>query len=222
MHAPAHARSGPDWSSFCSNWLTAWERHQDSHYKEKLITGIEDIKKSPLKLISGSDYEYNPATGHLRYIGEAKTGSHLALCMGSIQTWIELIDSLQDNEWEEMLADYGEFFHLPMEEKIERSGGICARKGWSYPYMSAALGAYAAKYKKDKKLAEKMWDILFNDLGGLKGFEAGNVENYFNNKSLKEIPWISTNFTAQWCLNTIMALDFIREYLPKEGEKSGF
>lgn len=217
MVYPTHARSGPDWSSFCSNWLTAWERHQDNHYKEKLLTGIEDIKKSPLKLVSGSDYEYNPATGHLRYIGECKTGSHLALCMGSIQTWLELIESLEDNEWEEMLADYGEFFHLPMEEKIERSGGICATKGWSYPYMSAGLGAYAAKYKNDSKLAEKMWDILFNDLGSLKGFETVDVENYFNNKSLKEIPWISTNFTAQWCLNTIMALEFIREYLPKEG-----
>jgi len=35
-----------------------------------------------------------------------------------------------------------------------------------------------------------------------------------NHKSLTEIPWISTNFTAQWCLNIIIALDFIRADLP--------
>ena len=35
-----------------------------------------------------------------------------------------------------------------------------------------------------------------------------------NQEQLVEIPWISTNFVAQFGLNVIMALDFIREYLP--------
>lgn len=26
MKLPTHARSGPDWSTYCSNWYTAWER----------------------------------------------------------------------------------------------------------------------------------------------------------------------------------------------------
>jgi hypothetical protein len=32
---------------------------------------------------------------------------------------------------------------------------------------------------------------------------------------LEEIPWISTNFAAQWCLNVITSLEFIREDLPE-------
>ena len=37
---------------------------------------------------------------------------------------------------------------------------------------------------------------------------------------MKEIPWISTNFTAQWCLNVIMALEFIRKDLPEDFEEA--
>jgi hypothetical protein len=41
------------------------------------------------------------------------------------------------------------------------------------------------------------------------------VENMGNQDKLQEIPWISTNFVAQWCLNVIMVLDFIRDELPE-------
>ncbi len=218
MVYPTHARTGPDWSSFCSNWLTAWERHKDSYYKEKILTGIEDIKKSPLQLISGADYEYNPETGHMKYIGENKTGSHLAICMGSVQTWIELADNLDDPQWNKMLADYGEFYHLSMKEKIEYSKGITAKKGWPFPYMAAGLGAYSAMYNKNEKLGKKIWNILFGEKDA--DFKIKEVENYFNNARLKEINIpTTTNFISQWCLNVIMALGMITEYMPEEFEK---
>ena len=31
---------------------------------------------------------------------------------------------------------------------------------------------------------------------------------------LTEHDWISTNYVSQWCLNVIVCLDLIREYLP--------
>ena len=213
MTYPTHARTGPDWSSFCSNWLTAWERNNDKKYRDKIITGIEDIKKSPLKLISGADYEYNPYTNHLKYIGEIKTGSHLAICMGSIQTWLELKDSLEDSEWDKMLADYGEFYQLSQEEKLKYTNGLCSKKGYSFPFMCAGLGAFSANYNNNAELAEKIWKTLFNEY---KGFETTEIENYFNSPKLKEIKGITTNITSQWCLNVITALDFIREYLPEK------
>ena len=37
-----------------------------------------------------------------------------------------------------------------------------------------------------------------------------------NQEELQEISWISTNFTAQWCLNVIVALELIRDDLPEE------
>ena len=57
MKLPTHARSGPDWSTYCSNWYTAWERDNDNHYRDKIVTGINDLKKSPMRMISGSNYE---------------------------------------------------------------------------------------------------------------------------------------------------------------------
>ncbi len=49
----------------------------------------------------------------------------------------------------------------------------------------------------------------------LEGFDGVlELENTGNQALLREIPWVTTNFTAQFCLNTIMALDFIREQLP--------
>jgi hypothetical protein len=41
-----------------------------------------------------------------------------------------------------------------------------------------------------------------------------------NRSELKEIPWISTNFVAQWCLNVIMVLEFIRDELPENLEEA--
>ena len=40
MVYPSHARSGPDWSSLCANWMTQWERFQDTKYRDKITVGI--------------------------------------------------------------------------------------------------------------------------------------------------------------------------------------
>jgi hypothetical protein len=217
MKMPTHARSGPDWSTYCSNWLTQWEMTNDQHYRDKIKTGIEDIKKSPLRLISGSNYEYDPKTGHLGYIGESAAGSHLAICMGGPQTWFELAQCLEDPVFTEMLAEYGAFYYLTNAEKVEKSGGIISGRGWAYPYMAAGLTAYAAKYYNDQKLGYKVWQVLIHSLSGKDqkdSFEIHQIKNYFNTESLDEMFWISTNFTAQWCLNTIVALELAKDFMP--------
>ena len=84
--------------------------------------------------------------------------------------------------------------------------------------MAAAMGAYGAKYYHDTKLAETAWGHLLQAIlceGNHQGLETVTLEHEGNREFLTEIPWITTNFTAQWCLNVIMALDFIREALPK-------
>lgn len=219
MVYPSHARSGPDWSSLCANWMTQWERFQDERYHEKITIGIEDIKKTPLQLVSGPDFEFDPATTHLRYIGErAAGGTHLQICMGAPQIWMELTDLLGDEQWKRMIAEYGRFYYLPREEQLKESEGIIGDREFSLPFMAAAMGAYGAWYLKDKELAKVTWKILLNTLiydGDHEGFEIITVADKGNQKMLKEIPWISTNFVAQWCLNVITVLEFIREELPE-------
>lgn len=220
----SHARSGPDWSSLCANWMTQWERANDPVYRDKIVTGVEDIKKAPLKLVSGPDFEFDSETVHLRYIGErAAGGTHLQICMGAPQVWMEMADLLEDAEWKQMLAEYGRFYYLSREEQLKESGGIIGEREFSLPFMAAAMGAYGAAHLGDTSLARITWGHLLHAIlreGSHEGFEAVVLEEEGNQAQLTEIPWITTNFTAQWCLNVIMCLEFIREDLPKTLEEA--
>ncbi len=223
MTYKTHARTGPDWSSLCSNWLTQWERFNDTKYRDKMIVGIEDIKKAPLQLVSGYDFEFDPETNHLLYIGEIGTGgAHLQVCMGAAQIWLEMAMLIKDESWTKMIADFGRFYFLDKETQLKESNGLIGNREYSLPFMAASLGAFGASYLKDATIAKKTWDILLDELlkqDGLNGFEPIYLSNKGNKENLEEIPWISTNFVAQWCLNVIMCLEFIREYLPESLEK---
>lgn len=50
------------------------------------------------------------------------------------------------------------------------------------------------------------------------GIEAGGRIADGAGTALWDIPWITTNTTSQWCLNVMMCLEFIREYLPADLE----
>ncbi len=221
MKLPTHARSGPDWSTYCSNWYTEWERNKNIKYRDKIKTGINDLKKAPLRMISGSDFEYDPNTGHLGYFSENSTGGvHLMICMGGPQTWMELAYVLDDHEFCDMLVELGEFYYLPADEKRKKSSGLKKPNEYVYPYMAAGMVAYAAKEKQNEKLAYNVWQTLIHSLAGKdksEGFDK-DVIQYFNNEKLEEMFWISTNFTAQWCLNTIVCLELTKDFMLESKE----
>ena len=217
MVYPTHARSGPDWSSFCSNWMTEWERKNDTAYLDKIKVGIEDLKATPMKLVSGSDFEYDPESSHLRYIGDRATGgTHLQICQGAEQTWLELTDLLDDEEWNKMLADFGCFYPLPHEEQFRLTDGRIQEREFTFPFMASGVIAYGAYYYKDHDLGKKVWEILEGCMKkefGSDELEILDIPNAGNQKVLHEMPGISTNVCAQWSLNTIVALEFVREDL---------
>ncbi len=219
MVYPTHARSGPDWSSLCSNWMTQWERFNDVAYREKIMVGVRTIEKAPLQLVSGPDFEFNPETVELRYIGERATGgSHLQICMGAPSIWMEMGDLLDYENWKKMIADHGRFYFLPREQQVEESRGLIGEREFSLPFMASAMGAYGAWYLKDGETAQRVWKVLLSALmtdNDVTGFTTTLVPGAGNHKELVEIPWISTNFVAQWCLNIIMVLDFIDDSLPE-------
>ncbi|MCR5584828.1 MAG: hypothetical protein K6F63_05255 [Lachnospiraceae bacterium] len=219
MKMPSHARSGPDWSSLCYNWLTEWERKNDPVYRHKIEIGSDDIKKAPLKLVSGPDFEFDPDTLHLGYIGERTTGgTHLQICMGAPSVWTEMADLLEDEEWKDMIAEYGRIYFLSSEERTKVTKGLVGKREFSLPMFACCMGGYGAVRLKDKGLAENVWRILLNSLISLdntEGFSVKELPDTGNRRILDEIPWISTNFVAQFCLNVIMTLEFIRDSLPK-------
>lgn len=224
MQYSTHARSGPDWSSLCSNWMTEWERKQNPEEKQKILTGIADIAEAPLRLCSGPDFEFNPDTFRLRYIGERTTGgSHLQICMGAAQTWTELAELLGQENWKEMLAEYGRFYFLSREEQLHQSRGLIGEKQYTLPMLACGIGAYAAKERKDEKLAETVWCFLLKKLLNPMenpSFAEKQLFGEGNREILTERRNISTNDVGQWCLNMMMCLELIPKELPETEEQA--
>ena len=217
-------RTGPDWTSFLSNWETYVEKTLDKKYIAKIKNGIESIKKAPLKLESGPTFLYDPETGKLEYVGESdNTGDmHLQVCMGGVQVWLELCYDLEDKEFKEMLIDHGAFYFLTPDEKRAATGGKIDKREYHFPYFAAALGAYSARERNDKELAEKVWRELLSALikdGCSQGFITHIYDHGKDGTALQEIPWLKTNFASQWSINMIMTLEFIADSLPDTMEK---
>lgn len=219
------ARSGPDWSSYVSNWITWYERTGDETYRRKIETGIEDLARTPFGLISGPDFHYDPNNGHLIYCGESEytPNQHLQICMGGPQVWLETADALENDALRRMLVELGAFYFLDSEEKSRRTGGKIEKRHFDWPMFATGIAAYSAMCRKDRELAKQTWKILLENLEQISSSEGfGGEQGYARAEDGSprcEIPGISTNTTAQWCLNTIMCLEFIRDALPEAEEK---
>ena len=111
-------RSGPDWTSFLSNWMTQYERTLEPYYLEKIRQGIKDVSKMPFGLASGPSYRYEE-NGHLIYEGEDEKSPnmHLQICMGGPEVWWELADMIGDETLRKLLSVYGGFYYLTPEQK---------------------------------------------------------------------------------------------------------
>ncbi|WP_438446036.1 hypothetical protein [Gorillibacterium sp. sgz5001074] len=217
---PAHIRVGPDWAAFSSNWMTRWERFEDTFYRDKILTGIDCIKKARYRLISGPTYGYDPSTGVLTPMGEDNYGRHLAVCMGGPQVWFELAELLDDPEWNDMMAELGVYFNLPQEEKDLLTKGEISHKSFEHPVLSGSIAAYGAYYRKDRRTAENCWRVLLdNPFGRVRLAE--EEADVVHLEALKEIDWMNTNEAAQWSLNTIISLELIPDALPERQETSG-
>lgn len=211
---PAHIRVGPDWAAFSSNWMTRWERFEDTGYRDKILTGIDCIKQARYRLISGPTYGYDPATGVLTPMGEDNYGRHLAVCMGGPQVWFELAEMLDDPEWKDMMAELGVYFNLPQEEKDLLTKGEISHKSFEHPVLSGAIAAYGAYYRKDRRTAENCWRVLLDNPFGHVHL-AEEESDVVHLGPLKEIDWMNTNEAAQWSLNTIISLELIPEAMPE-------
>ena len=211
---PTHTRVGPDWAAFCSNWMTRWERYEETAYRDKILTGIACLKRANYRLISGPTYGYDPQTGVLTPMGDDNWDRHLAVCMGGPQVWFELAALLKDPEWEEMLAELGVYYHMTQEEKDRITDGRVRADHFGHPVLGAGIAAYGAYYRRDERTAKRVWDILLANRYARTDLER-EATAQLHVDEVAEIDWINTNEAAQWSLNTILALALIPEALPQ-------
>ncbi len=212
-------RSGPDWAALVSDWMTAYERTLDPQWRRKTETGIAALAETPLGLTSGPVFGFDPQTGFLEYRGELQgTSMHLQACMGETEVWLETADLLENRALAEMTAKNGLYFYLPEEQRMERSGGLLRGRSFGSPVYSAEMQAWAARENGDRSMGREIWRNLLALLYSPErpeGFRAADYGLREDGTPLLEIPWITTNFTAQWCLKAIVTLEFIPESRPE-------
>lgn len=214
---PTHARSGPDWAAFVSNWMTRWERYKEEEYKNKIITGIECLKNMPYKLNSGPMFGYDPKNGKLFRIGDLNQSYHMVNCFGALEIWMELSDILQDSEWNKMLADYGEFYMLDLELKKKQIPEITSDKLWGMDYSVLALAAFSAAEKNDYELSKKIWNKLINEEGGIKEIlEEAVLQNGLEvPNAITEVANISSGIGMTY-LNAFFAFKYLDKWIPED------
>lgn len=216
---PTHARSGPDWSAFVSNWLYQWERYDRTAYRDKIVQGIQNLKAAPFRLLSGTTFGYDPASGELHHISDDNYDYHMVVCFGAPQVWFELAGLLSDPEWVEMLVEFGAFYHLDDETKVELTSGKITGKKFHWPMFGTSMSGYAAANKQDGDLARKTWDFLLNPMAARTvsiPIQSESVPVAEFVRPIQEIDWLSTNVASQWSLNTILSLEQISEWLPEK------
>ena len=209
-----HARIGPTWSSFCANWLAAWERSGDAKWRDRIVRGIEGILRAPYRLLTGTPFRYDPATGAMAYReGSAYRDNRLATIFGGAETWMELTDLLGHDAFADAVAEFGEFFAMTPEEMARAPAELAdtIRERW----FAAKLTAFAAARKADPELARRAWQVLWPpDGSGVRDRGLSRPARYWTAADpLRPEPVcesdLSTNHDAQWALNVIECLDLI-------------
>ncbi|MCZ0704339.1 hypothetical protein J2T56_002688 [Natronobacillus azotifigens] len=208
-----HARVGPDWASLTSNWMSYYERTRNQVYLDKIKQSLNDIKKTPHRLLSGPTYQYDPKRSKMIYMDTGNEGGyHMIIAFGAPQVWLELVDLLDDQTFKNMVAEFGRVYAMTNEEKQKFSGGKLTNNHFHWPMFASGLMAYSAKYDHDLTLAKTAWKHLLDQKVSGVPLPISPVEGT-SYRTLLEIPWITTNVVAQWSLNIFLALSYASEVL---------
>ncbi len=212
---PTHARIGPDWLVLVGNWMTEWERTGDKRWRDKIMAGVNSFAKMPAGFYSGQQaaFGYDPATQKMHMLNDELGYSHLSVLMGGPEVAFELTDLLRDSNWNRLWLQFCELWGAP-EEEIERAFGKRAALG-RQGHWYARLPAYVADVKNSPQMADKAWTWLLNEETKSQ-FDPTLVEGANALKPLEEVPGISTNNTAQWCLNAIQLLELVGDQMPEQ------
>jgi hypothetical protein len=211
---PVRASFGTDWASLAANWLTEWERSGDTRYRDKIVTGMRDIAAMPHGFFSAERMGYEPETGRLHNMaGDTVKASHLNAVFGAVEIFDELIALTGDKDFERAWVDYCALYSAPKEEQVRRLG---KPHGGSDVLVigHSRLTAYAAWKRNDPALARRAWTEFAGAARPYPPFVARKVDGPATLNPITEVPWVTTNDTAQWGLAAIQNLALIGDALP--------
>ncbi len=217
---PTHARMGPDWLALVGNWMTEWERTGDDVHRDKIMTGINSLSKMPYGLFSGKGAAmgYDPATYKLYQLDREDIGySHLSVLMGGPEIAFELGPLLDNKKWDKLWLQFCKLYG-ERADRIEEEFGIRVKLGDPGPFY-ARLPAYYARETGQDAWAEKAWDYFLKERrteGSSTTFYMNLVDKPEILAPVYEVNGVSTNKTAQWCLNAIELLELVGDQIPED------
>ena len=216
---PTHARVGPDWFAMVGNWMTEWERTGNPVWKDKILRGVKSFAKMPYGFFSGKEgaFGYDPKTNEMFQLNPKDIGqSHLSVLMGGPEVAFELSRYFKDADWTRLYLQFCKMYGSPKEE-TEKVFQRDVQLGDLSQHFTR-LPAYYAQQTNDVAAAKKAWDIFLSPKFYRDGtaFGSKQVQTPTVLRPMREIPNVSTNSTAQWCLNAIELLELIGEYMPKD------
>jgi hypothetical protein len=207
---PARVRGGPDWLAFVGNWMTEWERTGDTKYRDKIIAGMDSIAAMPYGFLQGPNqlYGYDPKTGKMGVIVPDGFGAYnLTTIMGGAEVVFELNDLIDHPGWKKAWRAYGLLVHA--NKSVVAQDRITGKEGEDGQYAQyGRLAGYEYMTSKDPALGKKAWSLVRLAPYTTTHFEGPAVLN-----PIDEIPGVSTNSTAQNCLETIELLQMCGDQL---------
>ena len=212
---PTHARVGPDWFALIGNWMTEWERTGDKRWRDKIMEGVNSFAKMPSGFFSGEQgaFGYDPATKKMYQLNDTIGVIHLSVLMGGPEVIYELKDILQDKNFDRLWLQFARFYGSSTEEQMKEFGKT-GRLGSLGPWY-ARLPAYTASVTNESRYADTAWKAFLAP-GTNAQFTPIPVASSDALKPLVEVKGISTNNTAQWCLNAIQLLELVGDKLPEQ------
>mgnify|MGYP002852864322 CR=1 FL=1 len=220
-------RTAPDWTSLLSDWMTAYERTLNPAWKALADKGIASILNAPMGFGSGPIFHFRPESGEMIYIGEDTGNIHLTQCFATLQILLEAAEAMDLPSLRDFCVDYGQIYMMTPEERTAKFGDLVAGKGYSMRYTASGMGAYSGMIRNDPETRRRAWRELLlaaperNDPNGFvyRSFQEDAADRESHQipqpeKPMEDIPWLSTNYVSQWCLNAIMVLAFAKEDIP--------
>ncbi len=201
---PARVRGGPDWLAFIGNWMTEWERTGDTKYRDKIIAGMDSIAAMPYGFLTGPNqlYGYEPKTGKMYPLVPDGLGTYnLATIMGGGEVVFELNQLIDHPGWKKAWNQYCRLATAPKavvatdnRTGAEGSDGQYARPG--------RLAAWLYRETKNPAFAKKAWSGV-----RVPSYTPTHLEGPQVLNPIDEIAGLSTNSTAQGCLEAIEVLE---------------
>lgn len=203
--APARLRFGPDWLAYAGNWMTEWERTENSAYRDKIKAGMESICRLPSRLFTGPlALGYDPATGIITSECDStlQATNHLMTIMGGFEIMNEMMELLPDNDWEEAWLDHATNYKRKARE-IQRN-----------KFRVSRLQAYSAWKRGDKDLADEAWHDLLTTAEHTEAprMTVSIIDGCEVPAPMHEASPISTNDAALWSLDAI----YMQEVIPQD------